>query len=69
MRLLPVEHARALDLAEHDLDARELAERLGIDQSAVGPLLRVARSKLAALLALDEPPDGSDELDRADPAV
>lgn len=69
MRLLPIEHARVLDLAEHELDPVELADRLGIDPSAVGPLLRVARSKLAALLALDEPPDGADELERGDPVA
>jgi DNA-directed RNA polymerase specialized sigma24 family protein len=56
MGLLPIAHARILDLAEQDLDPLEMADRLGLDPSAVGSLLRVARSKLAALLALDEPP-------------
>jgi DNA-directed RNA polymerase specialized sigma24 family protein len=53
--LLPSAHARALDLAERGLDTEELADRLDLDPSAVGPLLRVARAKLAALEALDEP--------------
>lgn len=65
MRLLPVVHARILDLADQELDPIDLAGRLGIDPSAVGPLLRIARSKLAALLLLDEPPDELDEIDRA----
>jgi len=63
MGLLPVAHARILSLAEQDLDPLEMADRLGVEPSAVGPLLRVARSKLAALLALDEPPDGLDDID------
>lgn len=65
--VLPVAHARILDLAEQDVDPLEMADRLGLDPSAVGPLLRVARSKLAALLALDEPPGGLDDIDRGDP--
>jgi DNA-directed RNA polymerase specialized sigma24 family protein len=54
--LLPAAHARALDLVEQGLDTEELADRLHLDPSAVDPLLRVARAKLAALEALDEPP-------------
>lgn len=67
MGVLPVAHARILDLAEQDVDPLEMADRLGLDPSAVGPLLRVARSKLAALLALDEPPGGLDDTDQGDP--
>jgi DNA-directed RNA polymerase specialized sigma24 family protein len=69
MGLLPVAHARVLDLAEQALDPLEMADRLGVVPSAVGPLLRVARSKLAALLALDEPPDGLDHIDPEIPGV
>jgi DNA-directed RNA polymerase specialized sigma24 family protein len=46
-----------LILSDQGLDATELARRLGLDESAIDPLLRVARSKLAALEALDEPDD------------
>jgi hypothetical protein len=46
-----------LMLSDQGLDATELAERLRLDESAIDPLLRVARSKLAALEALDEPDD------------
>jgi DNA-directed RNA polymerase specialized sigma24 family protein len=58
LRMLPATHARILTLADEGYDANELAERLSIDPSAVGPLLRVARSKFAALEALDEPGPG-----------
>lgn len=57
MRLLPPAHARILALAEQGFDTDELAGHLGLDSTAVGPLLEVARAKLAALEALDEPPD------------
>jgi len=59
--LLPAAHTRILALADEGLDAGELAERLNLDASAIGPLLRVARAKLAALEALDEPTDGGDD--------
>ena len=55
LRLLAPAHVQILTLSDEGLDAGELAERLGLDKSAVDPLLRVARSKLAALEALDEP--------------
>jgi len=53
--LLSAAHARVLDLADQGLDTEELAKGLEVDPSAVGPLLRVARAKLAALEALPEP--------------
>jgi hypothetical protein len=56
LRLLPEVHARALALEAQGLDTRQLAARLGVEVSSVGPLLRVARAKLAALELLDEPP-------------
>jgi DNA-directed RNA polymerase specialized sigma24 family protein len=53
--LLSETHARALELTEQGLDTAEVADRLELDPSAVGPLLRVAKAKLVALEALDEP--------------
>jgi hypothetical protein len=53
LRQIPMLHAEALELSEQGLDELELARVLGIDCSAVGPLLRIARSKLAAIEALD----------------
>jgi hypothetical protein len=55
MALLAATHARIVELADGGVDAWELAMRLDMDPCAVGPLLRVARSKLAALEAMDEP--------------
>ncbi|HTL84400.1 MAG TPA: hypothetical protein VL856_04415 [Acidimicrobiia bacterium] len=57
LRLLAPAHVEVLILSDQGLDATELARRLGLDESAIDPLLRVARSKLAALEALDEPDD------------
>ena len=54
LRLLPDVHARALKLEDAGLAPGELATMLGLEPSAVGPLLRIARSKLAALEAIDE---------------
>jgi len=45
LRLLPTAHARVLVLADQGLKPMDLARRLGIDPSAVGPLQRVARTK------------------------
>jgi DNA-directed RNA polymerase specialized sigma24 family protein len=56
LRLLPTAHARVLVLADQGLAPVDLARRLGIDPSAVGPLLRIARTKLAALQTLPEEP-------------
>jgi DNA-directed RNA polymerase specialized sigma24 family protein len=55
LRLLAPAHVKVLTLSDQGLHGAELAERLGLDEQAVDPLLRVARSKLAALEALDEP--------------
>ena len=51
--LLPALHAEALTLADQGHDDADLARLLGVEVSAVGPLLRIARSKLAAVEALD----------------
>lgn len=48
--LLPPTYAEALRLAEAGLEDA-IPEQLGIAPEAVGPLLRLARAKLAALLA------------------
>ena len=55
LRLLPEAHAQALTLEAQGLDASQLAARLGVDVSSVGPLLLVARAKLASLELLDDP--------------
>ncbi len=53
LTLLPTVYARALAFDAQGLDANQLAARLDVDVSSVGPLLRVARAKLAALELLD----------------
>jgi DNA-directed RNA polymerase specialized sigma24 family protein len=53
LRRLPLVHAEAIELADQGLDAHELARLLGIDTSAVGPLLRIARAKLAAIETME----------------
>ena len=53
LRLLPELHARALRMEAGGSEAEELAAGLGMEPGSVGPLLRVARAKLAALEALD----------------
>jgi DNA-directed RNA polymerase specialized sigma24 family protein len=58
LSLLAPAHARIVRLADEGLDAGQLADRLSLDPSAVEPLLRVARQKLAALEALDDPSEG-----------
>jgi hypothetical protein len=59
MALLATAHARIVELSDAGVDPSELAVQLDMEPSAVGPLLRVARSKLAALEAMDES-DGSE---------
>jgi DNA-directed RNA polymerase specialized sigma24 family protein len=54
LSLLAPTHARIVRLADDGLDTGQLADRLSLDSSAVDPLLRVARQKLAALEALDD---------------
>ena len=57
LRLLPLVHARALELSDEGVESAELARILDLEPSAIGPLLRIARTKLAALEALEEPDD------------
>jgi hypothetical protein len=54
LSLLAPTHARIVRLADEGLDTGQLADRLGLEPSAVGPLLCVARQKLAALKAIDD---------------
>jgi DNA-directed RNA polymerase specialized sigma24 family protein len=48
---LPEAHAAVLRLRDLGLSERTIAERLGLEPEAVGPLLRLAEAKRAALLA------------------
>lgn len=53
---LPEVHAKALRMHDAGADAAVIAGELGIEPEAVAPLLRVARAKLASLLAAPDPP-------------
>jgi hypothetical protein len=48
-RLLAPLHAAALELEQDGHDSAQIASLLDIDPNAVGPLLRVARAKVAQL--------------------
>lgn len=57
---LPEAYATALRLRRQGLEEGAIAERLGLEPQAVGPLLRLAEAKLAALRdPLDEPASSS----------
>ena len=53
---LPEVHAKILRLHRAGTSAAEIAQALCIEPEAVGPLLRVAKAKLASLLAAPDPP-------------
>lgn len=55
MAALPGDDALALFLADAGAPEQVIADRLEIDPESVGPLLEVARRKLAAQLRLDAP--------------
>ena len=55
--LLAPAHGRALELSAAGLDPAAIAAELAVDPTAVGPLLRVAEAKLAALEAMDDNDD------------
>jgi hypothetical protein len=57
MRLLDPTHARVLQLADEGVHNDGIAAQLSLDPAAVRPVLQVARAKLAALEALDDPTD------------
>lgn len=65
-RLLDRTHARVLQLADGGMQNAEIAARLAVDPTAVGPLLQVARAKLAALEELDDPASTVDAPARTD---
>jgi hypothetical protein len=50
LRLIPTVYAVALRLRDAGLRGRELAHTLGLEDEAVGPLLRVAEEKLSEIL-------------------
>ena len=50
LRRLPVAHSLALRLRDAGLSGELIAECLGIEPEALGPLLVVAEAKLAAIL-------------------
>lgn len=54
MRRLPRAYAVALQLRDEGLNDAELARRLAIEPEAVGPMLAVARAKLAGLIAAQD---------------
>jgi DNA-directed RNA polymerase specialized sigma24 family protein len=56
MNELPEVHAQALRLHQAGADAAEIAQVLGIEREAVGPLLKVAQAKLASLLEAPDSP-------------
>lgn len=66
MNELPEVHAKALRLHRAGTDTPGIAAELHIEVQAVAPLLRVAKAKLASLLAAPDPPgrDGPDAADQ-----
>ena len=57
LRRLAPGHAQILSLTDRGVDDAEIARRLAIDPSAIGPAREVAQAKLAALEAFDDGPD------------
>lgn len=51
---LPRTYALALVWSGEGVPAAEVAERLGVPQEAIGPLLRIAEAKLARLVSDDD---------------
>ena len=54
VRLLGETHVAVLLLSDGGLSNDEIAARLDLEPAAVGPLVHVAKAKLAALLAVEE---------------
>ena len=52
---LPEVHAAAIRMHRAGMDTDAIAAELHIEREAVGPLLRVAHAKLAALLEAPDP--------------
>jgi hypothetical protein len=55
MQLLDPTLARALQLSDDGVHHDDIAGQLALDPTAIRPVLEVARAKLAALEALEEP--------------
>jgi DNA-directed RNA polymerase specialized sigma24 family protein len=55
MDLLDPTLAKALQLTDAGVHDEDIAARLDLDPAAIRPVLQVARAKLAALEALEEP--------------
>ena len=51
LALLSPVHAELIELADAGVAPEDIAERLSLEPSAIGPALEVARAKLAALEA------------------
>ena len=58
IRRLPEPYAEALELHDQGRDDA-IAERLGIEPNAVGPLIDLGEAKLAQLAASDDPSSAS----------
>lgn len=54
LRRLPVTHSLALRLRDAGLTDDLVAQRLGIETEAIGPLIVIAQAKFAALLDGDQ---------------
>lgn len=52
---LPATYAAVIEMLDEGASRRAIATRLGIDSAAVGPLITVARAKLARLLRTEAP--------------
>jgi hypothetical protein len=66
MRLMDPLHSLALQLADEGQPGDAIAAQLAIDPTAVGPVLQIARAKLRALEAMDDP-DPEADATQADP--
>jgi len=51
--LLPATYAEAVRLRRRGLDKQSIAVELGVDEAAIGTLLRLAEAKLRRLLTVD----------------
>jgi DNA-directed RNA polymerase specialized sigma24 family protein len=56
---LPTTYAAIISLLDEGVDEPGIAQRLGVDVATIGPLVTVARAKLARLLADGSKPSGS----------
>lgn len=61
---LPDAYATALRLADEGVDDEAIAEQMGVEVEAVGPLLRLANAKLDHALASTEQGDAERRTNR-----